>query len=171
MAVQPIRMKRGGIEKTAQIGTNAEGKSRLNITNTLPDEHDQQVQIFPKKLVIEFDDTEGLGELCRVETVWKAALVGNNGKIIRSTITDIDPDNGKFMRMLTNEADKLAFTAMFGNPILMSMLNGFVRSIMGFNDKPVFNASGQVVTYTEAQENEPATFDYDALPTPPTNPA
>lgn len=160
MATQDISIKRGGKVHNSEIGTTAEAGTRLSITDADLDEtHQQGIRKAPIRLIIDFDEGELNGGVVSMQTIWKQAMISNGGKPIHAT--------GVNQYMTTNQADIAAFVAMFGGPILMSMLNGYVRDVMGFNDKPVFNTQTRaIIQYTPEQEAAAPTNDYHAQPEP-----
>lgn len=150
--IVPVRVKRQGIEKTGEVGYNAENKSRLYTITTEPQApFEQPIKEGVTKILIEFDKTELNSELIRITTWWGEAYISPNGKVVSKVI-----EKG----MVTNEEDRLAFTTMFANSMLRFALNGRVRALEGHNDKPVFNAQGAIIAYTPEQEDELPTGGY-----------
>lgn len=146
-------IKRGGKEYKVVVAVTPEGGSQLYFESVEPDpETGQKIRQFPTKLVITFDEGEGKGAIYKIETSWKTVMLTNTGKPIQQT--------GETINMTTAPAEIKTFTLGLGMPILRPMTNGHVRANLGFNNMPVFNAQGQVIQYTEEQENQPPTNDY-----------
>lgn len=149
-----LSFTRGGKQYNQYVGTNEQGNSVLYIDCIdLDNLTSQPVRYYPKELSIKFDTSSGTGNVAYIYTEWEEALIGNNGNPI--------PNTGKSKSMKTNPVDQASFITKFGLPILMSMDNGFIRAILGFNNLPIFNTvDGSIISYTEEQENELPTNDY-----------
>lgn len=169
MSVNQITFKRGGTEYTSSIGIQ-DGKSTLKVVKEEVDERSQQkFRDFPKKIIIDFDDYDECdGGVIKFETIWKHGLVAVSGKVLVSTSTE--------EHMYTKESDIGFFLGTLGMPILMSMLNGYIKGVLGFDDKPLFNTgapfvkngttvpTGGIIPYTPEEEAAPATFQYNVVP-------
>ena len=127
--------KRGGKLKTAVVGLTTEGKTRCYIDHAEPHPIGQPLRRFPKRLIIEFDETEGVGEAISIQTIWKEALITNSGKPFPSR----EGENEK--PMWSNEHDRKQFFQAFQS-VLFNMINGEERAIEGYNYHPVFDANG-----------------------------
>lgn len=168
MATQENHIVRGGKGSTITKGTTPEGKSRLFRIKDDPDPtHEQKLKRAPVRMVIEFDEGELNGEVIRMETTWKEAMLSNAGKPIHST--------GVYLPMRTREDEMDGFVAMF-QKILDFMANGDIRANEGFNSLPVYDHTGAVIPYTPEQENEspipkgaPGSYDYVEPVEPTTN--
>lgn len=159
MAIQQIPITRGGKDYTLFIGIDEAGDSVLYIEQAEADPSTgNAVRYYPDELNIKFAKGAGKGGVSFIYTTWERALIGVNGTPI--------PGTGQRLAMETNEADELNFIAGMGLPILRSMDNGFVRSILGFNSLPVFDAAGAVIAYTPEQEASEPTNDYHPQPEP-----
>lgn len=150
---QQFNITRGSKESQVIIGTTTEGKSRLYFEDVEVGSDGLKERWFFVSLYVGTDRTLGIGEVNHIKTEWCKAKLSPTGEIIFGTeITEL---------MITNESDITTFIAMFGTPILMSMTNGLVRDIWGFNHLPVFNTTtGAILTYTGAQESSLPTNDY-----------
>jgi hypothetical protein len=162
--IQPIAITRGGKDYILFVGIDETGESVLYIDQIEEDEATgQPVRFYPDKLTINFSKGEGKGGVAFIYTEWERGLIGANGKPI--------PGTGQSKSMITNEEDERNFIAAFGMPILMSMDNGFIRAILGFNNLPPFNPqTGAVIEYTPEQQASEPTNDYHPLPTLPNEP-
>ena len=125
--------RRGGKLKTAVVGLTTEGKTRCYIDHADPHPIGQKVRRFPKRLIIEFDESEGVGEAISIQTVWREALLSTTGKPI--------PGTGSERTMWSNENDRNGFFQAFQS-VLFSIINGEERAIEGFNYHPVFSETG-----------------------------
>lgn len=154
MAVQEITIVRGGKEYTQYIGIDESNNSVLYIESVeLDNASGQPIRFYPKELSIKFDTGEGKGGVAYIYTTWEESLIGATGKPIRNT--------GSSRSMKTNNVDQSIFITKFGIPILMSIDNGFIRAILGFNNLPIFDTTtGAVLEYTTEEENLPSTNDY-----------
>jgi len=179
MAVIPFRSKRNGIEKTGEIG-QVGGIGKAYLITTEPDtEMEQRKKEGLLKIEIGFlPVTEGgqlESELYYIETTFGEAYISPNGKIVSEV---------KKCRFLTNEPDKAGFTQQLADLFYRFAFNGKVRAYDRNNDKPIFYSAdvkdtngniihyaGQVIEYTEEQENAEPTGGYYQQPTPPTEPA
>jgi hypothetical protein len=162
--IQQIAITRGGKDYMLHIGIDVAGDSVLYLDEVAPDEiTGQPVRYYPDTLTINFAKGGGRGGVSFIYTTWERGLIGNNGNPI--------PNTGSPLAMETNKADTLNFIAGFGMPILMSMENGFIRAILGFNNLPPFNPqTGAVIEYTPEQQASEPTNDYHPLPTLPNEP-
>ena len=169
MAVETHQITREGKQYTITIGTNAAANSELTITPADVDaETGNAIRYELKQLLIPFGP---LSEVAYIKTVWRRLLIGPTGNVVmQGKEFTIEPN------MISNSQDQAEFVMGLGMPILRSMVNGFVRCIMGFNDLRVFHpATGAFLeaNYTPEQQNSPPTNDYHGpAPTqPPTDPA
>jgi hypothetical protein len=158
MATQQIPIRRGGQDYILFIGIDDNGESVLYVDQSKVDETTgQPVRFYPDKLTINFSKGEGKGGVAFIYTEWERGLIGASGNPI--------PGTGQPKSMITNKQDETNFIAAFGMPILMSMDNGFIRAILGFNDLPPFNPqTGAVIEYTAEQEDAEPTNNYHPLP-------
>ena len=126
----------------------------------------QPIRYFPDVTVIQRDTGKGNGAIAFIKTTYIMCLMGNNGVPIHAT--------GEPLHMITNKEDIKNFVNLFGLPIMMSGVNGWVRAIMGFNNLPLFVTSavrdeqgniikpvGSVLTYTPEEIALPPTNDYN----------
>jgi hypothetical protein len=149
MAVIQTPYTRGGKTKNLELGIDAEGNSHYKAETVLPEGlNDLIVREAPVKIVIELDNNQLTGDLVRITTTVGKGYVSPNGKVIEDTI--------KRVSFLSAGQDLKDFNMMYGNGILRSVANGIVEILDGYKGKKVFNPqTGAVLTYTEAEENEP----------------
>lgn len=156
---------RGGNGFTVNEGLTTEGKTRCSIEDANPDPtYLQPVRRAPIKLEIYFNEGDLNGEVYDIRTNWKTVMYSNSAKPLEGNI--------RFETMITGEADRAAFVAMFA-PALKFIINGYVRADLGgnktgWNDMPVFDQQGAIITYTPEQEAEPPTDAYYNPPAPET---
>lgn len=156
---------RGGKGYTVKEGIGAEGKTRCSIQDVEPDPvYLQPVKRAPVKLEIYFNEGDLNGEVYDIRTNWKVVMFSNSDKPLEGNV--------RFETMITSEADRAAFVAMFA-PALKFIINGYVRADLGgnktgWNDMPVFDQQGAVITYTPEEEAEPPTDAYYNPPIPET---
>lgn len=149
---QKFNVIRGSKTSEINIGVTTTGNSRLYFEDTEVNEEGLKTRWFFKNLYIDTTN-DGLGEVNLIRTEWRKATLSPVGNIILGT------ESTEWM--ITNEADIKSFISMFGFPILMSMANGLVRSVWGFNNLPIFNTTnGSVKIYTEEEENSEPTNNY-----------
>lgn len=154
--VQQFNIIRGGKESQVNIGITTEGKSRLYFDDTVVNGEGLKTRWYFKTLFIDTNNN-GVGEVNFIRTEWRNATLSPVGNLILGTeIVEL---------MITNEADIAAFITMFGMPILMSMSNGLVRDLWGFNHFGVFNPNGTVKTLTVFESNTQPTYDYNSWKT------
>jgi len=162
--------KRGGENYLFNVGKDlAAGKTALSYTmpDTVDPETGLAVKYYPKTLTVGFDDVNCDGNVASLQTVWWKVLIGANGKPILDT-------RKYWGTMNTSKTDLFYFIAGLGDAILWSMTNGVIRELLGFNDKPLFTTTpikdtagnvvvpmGGVIPYSEEQQNEAPTFDYN----------
>lgn len=148
-------IKRENKEYNVHIGIDAEGNSTLYLEDVLPDElYQQKTRRYITELKIVFDRNLCNGNVASIATQWGIATVSNSGLII--------PKTEELELMITSTEDIKVFTLMLqvSNPILMSALNGHVRSLMGFNHFPVFNPDGTIKQLTSFEQSTAPTWDY-----------
>lgn len=158
MAIQQIPRTYGGKDYIISIGQDEDDDSVLYMDAAEADVvTGQPVRYYPDKLTVIFDKSKGKGGTAYIYTEWEQGLIGLSGDPI--------PNKDYYKpNMRTNEPDEKNFIGGFGMPILMSMANGFVRAILGFNNLPPFNpATGAVLTYTAEQEAAEPTNDYHPI--------
>lgn len=155
MAVQPIKYKRGGKGKTGPLGITAEGKSSYFMQTDLPEgEHNQRIHESVIEIRIYLDPKKLTGEVVKIETVHAAGRLSENGVLQEDTVKESG-------RMLSRDADIADLVQSYAEGILRSVVNGKVEAIDGFVGKKVFNpVTGALLTYTEAEENEPPSGGY-----------
>jgi hypothetical protein len=160
--VQEFQITRGGKTYKAVIGVTEEKETRLYLEDDEPGELGLKVRKYILKLEVIFegyrkepDAISGYrGNVAAIRTEWAESKISPTGEVIPGTATEIV--------MITNQDDIKVFTALFGNPILMSGLNGLIRDSMGFNHLPVFDTTtGQVKEYSPYEESTPPTGDYN----------
>lgn len=139
------------MEKVAVIGIE-NNQSTLYIETAHEDGvFQQKYRTFPVQLVVDFNAGDANGELVKITTSWVTVMMSNSGKPLHREKEE------HFMS--TNAVDRATFLNMLGNPILLSMLNGEVRSIEGFNNQPVVNSTnGAVLPYSPEEEALPPVF-------------
>lgn len=152
--IPQMSFTRGGKQYNQYVGIDSNGNSVLYIDCVdLDNLTAQPVRYYPKELSIKFDTSLGIGAVAYIQTEWVESLIGNNGNPI--------PNTGRSRSMITNSVDQDSFITKFGMPILMSMDNGFIRAILGFNNLPIFNSTtGSVLEYTPEEEALPPTNNY-----------
>ena len=151
--IKEENFQRGGKGKKATVGLTAEGKTRCFIEEVEPHPLGQNIRRFPVKLVIKFDDSEGVGEAVSIETIWKESLITNSGKPFPSK----EGENER--SMWSNAHDRALFFQAFKN-VLYSMANGEVRSLQGHNTQPLFDGSGNRIPDTAYDTTQPPTNNY-----------
>jgi hypothetical protein len=133
--IQQQTFTRGNKQYTANFGTDEAGNFQLWIDETdLHASTQQPVRLVPEKIEIGFSEADGKGTLLNIRTSWKKVLLGNSGNPI--------PGTGGNELINTNKVDKADFAAMFGEAFQKFMLNGVVRSTLGHNYQPLFDAAG-----------------------------
>jgi len=166
MPINTIPQKRGGKPFQLTIGKDA-GKTKLYFLPELKDAlYNQNERIYPLEMYTRFDGVECDGSVESIRTEWYIVRLAENGKPQPETIRP-------FGTMKTNGQDLYYFVMGLGDAILVSMANGFVRSLMGHNNKPVFATTpikdeagnvlvpaGGVIPYTEEELEEAPTYDY-----------
>lgn len=165
MPVEQINYTRGGKAKTLEIGVDpTTGKSHYKEETVEPEgPFVQRTRSSVVRIVLEFDQTELNGELLKIETTHAYGRLSENGLLQPETIKEYPSP------MQTRESDRRGFAIMHES-ILKGVANGKVEAMDGFNGKKIFDPlTGALLTYTEAQENEPPTGDYYAPE--PTEPA
>lgn len=162
MATETKTITRGGETYTITIGTN-NGNSELCIEPATPDKTGNTIRYELKEFTVPFGSKSAVGH---IYTKWRRLLIGPTGEIVhQGKEFTVEP------AMISNSQDQADFIMAMAMPILRSMVNGFVRKILGFNNLRVFHpVTGAWLTYTPEQEAEEPTNDYDPLPTLPTPP-
>lgn len=152
--VQQFNITRGGKVSQVNIGVTTDKASILYLEDV---EADEVLGLKSRwvlgSLFIDTNPASDEGEVTLIKTVWKRKTMAPTGVSIPGfETTEI---------MITNEEDIKAFITTFGMPILMSMVNGLVRGVWGFNNLPVFNATtGALKVYTPLEEDSAPTNDY-----------
>lgn len=151
--IQQETFTRGNKQYTANYGTDAAGNYQLWIDEAdLHDSTQQPVRHIPELINISFSDQTGNGTLSGIKTTWKKQLIGNSGAPI--------PGTGATQIMQTNKADKIDFAVMFGEVFQKFIANGLVRSILGHNYQPLFDAAGARIADTNYDTTLKPTNDY-----------
>jgi len=127
----------------------------------------QKYKYYPVKLTVGFDEINCDGNVTSIDTEWWRVLIAVNGSPILKTAE-------KWGNVITSKLDIFYFIAGLGDAIQWSMVNGTIRDLLGFNKLPLFATTpikdstgtiivpaGGVIPYTEEQQNEPPTFDYN----------
>lgn len=150
--INTLQFTRGSKQKTANVGLNETGKTRCYIEEAeLHPVMGQAIRKFPKRIIIDFDETEGVGEATSIQTIWRDALISTTGKPI--------PGTGGEKKMWSNEKDKDAFFQAFSQA-LINIVNGEIRSIEGHNRQPLFDAVGNRIPDSVYDTTAAPTFDY-----------
>lgn len=159
MAVQQITFSRGGKDYIAHKGIDDAGEFVEYIEEVARYKNNLEGRFFPaEKRILH---KQGKGNVSFILTTFNWALFDEDGEMVEGTLNDKHPDFGT-MQIKTNASDQHDFTAMFGNPVSIFDINGFVRKIMGFNNYKLFDsANGTVLTWTTDQLAEPPTNDYN----------
>lgn len=143
------------------IGVTPDNKSRLYFETDFTDE---ELELKHRYYLMGFNAStinSVEGEIQHIKTTWRKVAISPNGNLIAGTES--------FEEMITNKQDIAFFIGGLGMPILMSMLNGFVRDKLGFNHLAVFQTSpgnpeqpmGSIINYSEFMLSTAPTNDYD----------
>lgn len=147
--INPVTVIRGGKEYELHKG-QVNGKTKLYFQTVTPDSEGLYERLWFRKLLIDTEDT-CIGEVNLIKAEIHTAKISPDGNVIDGTVT-ADP-------MKTNDPDMDDLIPMFED-ILNFLANGIVRNHLGFNNMPVYDSEGEVIEYTEAEENSEPTNDY-----------
>lgn len=155
MPLLQFPITRAGNTYDVTIGVTPEGKSRLYFETQFTDEvHGLRYRYYWLGFNTRTSINSTEGELDYIQTLWKKVAISPSGTLI--------PGTESLDEMITNNHDIAFFISGLGMPILMSILNGFVRSNLGFNHLPVFETSNFTLkSYSEFLESTEPTNDYN----------
>jgi hypothetical protein len=141
---------RNGIGKTAVYGIDQEGYGYVKIEHDdLDEEFGLQVVDIPTKMEVNSDYH---GVFREIKITWQKTLVTQTGKVVKYDYQSEE--------QLTNIPDLILFSAVFGVPMMPSMINGNIRTLRGFNQQPLFDDTMQRIPDESYDTTSGPTFDY-----------
>lgn len=159
--IEPVVITRGGKQYNVFRGVET-GESTLYIESVLPIEKGLKERFYFISLYIEADKTDKKGRVNLIKTEWRRSLISPTEEVF---------DEFTEVWVNTNAQDRAVFNTMFGNPILMSMVNGLIRDPWGYDELPVYDTRltiegvsnpnfGLLRVYTEIEELSQPTKKY-----------